>query len=132
MDMLADSHNYTFSFEPKWNWSATFASAPEICEYLAGFVDKYGLRSYIHCQHQVVGAHWDEAHAEWVVQIQTATQEIIVRRCDFLIGATGILNAWRWPAIPGLQSFQGKLVHSAHWDKDIELGGKRVGLIGNG
>ncbi|KAF3401649.1 putative sterigmatocystin biosynthesis monooxygenase stcW [Penicillium rolfsii] len=126
------AHNYTFSFEPKWNWSSTYASAAEICDYLSDFVDKYDLRSYIHCQHKVVGAHWDELQTEWVVQVQTASQSIIVRRCDFLIGATGILNAWHWPDIPGLEAFKGKLVHSARWNSDIELTGKRVGIIGNG
>jgi cation diffusion facilitator CzcD-associated flavoprotein CzcO len=104
----------------------------EICEYLSSFADKYDLRPYIHCQHQVVGAHWDDTRAEWVVQIQKSTQEVIVQRCDFLIGATGILNAWRWPDISGLHSFQGRLVHSARWDEEVELAGKRVGLIGNG
>ncbi|PGH08799.1 hypothetical protein AJ80_07756 [Polytolypa hystricis UAMH7299] len=49
-----------------------------------------------------------------------------------LINAGGILNAWRYPAIPGIESYKGSLVHSAAWPEDLDLSGKVVGLIGNG
>lgn len=52
--------------------------------------------------------------------------------CDILINAGGILNAWRWPAIPGLEKYKGKLLHTANWDRSVDLTGKHVGLIGNG
>jgi cation diffusion facilitator CzcD-associated flavoprotein CzcO len=48
------------------------------------------------------------------------------------VNASGILNNWKWPSIPGLQSFKGQLLHSAHYDESADLTGKRVGLIGNG
>lgn len=40
--------------------------------------------------------------------------------CDILIQATGALNNWKWPSIPGLHSFKGKLLHSATWDEDYD------------
>ena len=49
-----------------------------------------------------------------------------------LINAGGILNAWRYPPIPGINKFQGVLVHSAAWPETLDLKGKVVGLIGNG
>ena len=52
--------------------------------------------------------------------------------CDIFISATGILNAWQWPKIPGLSDFKGPLLHSARWDDSVDLKGKVVGLIGNG
>jgi cation diffusion facilitator CzcD-associated flavoprotein CzcO len=52
--------------------------------------------------------------------------------CDVFISATGAINAWQWPDIKGLQSFKGKLVHSANWDPTIDVTGKRVALIGGG
>lgn len=51
---------------------------------------------------------------------------------DFLISATGFLNAWKWPAIPGIENYKGKLVHSAAWDNSLDVAGNHVGLIGNG
>ncbi|KAB8224678.1 FAD/NAD(P)-binding domain-containing protein [Aspergillus novoparasiticus] len=107
------SHMYTYSFEPKLDWSASYASAPEIHGYFSGFADKRGLRDLISCNHQVVGANWDD----------------IPRRCDFIINATGYLTSWRWPSIPGLGSFNGRLLHTANWDEFLPLTGKRVGLI---
>lgn len=126
-----DSHNYTYSFEPKCDFSANYATAREILEYFTGFVDRHNLRKYIHCQHSVVGAHWDERGAEWVVQIRS-TRGTSIRRCDFLINGSGILNSPRWPDIPGLASFSGPVIHTALWDGSVEFTGKRVGLIGMG
>lgn len=62
----------------------------------------------------------------------TSTGEIFSDYCDILINAGGILNAWRWPAIPGLDKYKGTLLHTANWDPNVNLTGKHVGLIGNG
>ena len=40
--------------------------------------------------------------------------------CDVLLSATGALNEWKWPKIPGLKDFKGKLLHSANWDEDYD------------
>ncbi|GFN17165.1 hypothetical protein AtubIFM54640_005686 [Aspergillus tubingensis] len=125
------AHNYTYSFEPKPDFSATYAAAGEIQQYFKSFVDRHDLRRYIHCDHSVVGAHWDEQSAEWVVQVQY-TGGVLIRRCDFLINGSGILNSPRWPDIPGLRLFNGAVIHTALWDERVDLTGKRVGLIGMG
>lgn len=81
----------------------------------------------------MVGARWDEENSEWAVDIVQKTEgRRLQQRCDFLINASGILNKPRWPAIPGLHSFKGVLLHSAAWGDSVNLAGKRVGLIGNG
>lgn len=128
----ACSHNYVYSFEPKADWSANYATSKEIFKYFTDFADKYGLRKYIRCQHKVVGAEWQQNESEWKLSVQRADGTLFERRCDFLINAAGILNAWRWPAIPGLEQFEGKLLHSAAWDDSVDVAGKHVGLIGNG
>lgn len=51
---------------------------------------------------------------------------------DVLISATGILNAWKWPDIPGLFNFKGHIVHTANWDHSYDLKGKKIALIGGG
>ncbi|KAB8260105.1 hypothetical protein BDV32DRAFT_149836 [Aspergillus pseudonomiae] len=126
------SHMYTYSFEPKWDWSASYASAPGVHSYFSGFADKHGLRDFINCNHRVVGANWDDANSQWKVRVENANKEIFEKRCDFLINATGYLNSRRWPSTPGLGSFNGRLLHTADWDESLSLTGKRVGLIGNG
>jgi cation diffusion facilitator CzcD-associated flavoprotein CzcO len=127
------AHNYTFSWEPKLDWSAVYAGSGEIRKYFNDFADKYTLNKFIKLNHEVVGARWDNKHSRWEVQIRDAiANEVINDSCDILINASGILNAWRWPAIPGLPKYKGKLLHSANWDDSVQLEGKNVGLIGNG
>lgn len=126
------AHNYTYSFEPKHDWSANYASSSEIYQYFKDFVHKYDLRQYLHCSHKITGARWDDATKEWTVTVRNDAEVSFEKKCDFLINAAGILNAWRYPAIPGLQGYQGTLVHSANWDEKLDVTGKHVGLIGNG
>ena len=49
--------------------------------------------------------------------------------CDIFINTGGILNAWRWPEIPGLDKYKGTLLDTADWDTSVDLAGKHVGLI---
>jgi len=127
------SHCYTWSFEPKTDWSATYASSKEIHRYFNDFKTKYGLDRYIHLQHQVSAAVWNASTAEWEVEIEDLRSGKKIRdTAHVVINAGGILNAWRYPPIPGIKDYAGKLVHSAAWDPDLVLNGKVVGLIGNG
>ncbi|KAJ5653418.1 flavin-binding monooxygenase [Penicillium lividum] len=127
------SHCYTWSFEPKTDWSANYATAKEIFGYFKDFAARHALEKFIEFQHEVVGAQWDDATGEWTVQVKNnADGTIKTDSAHVLINAGGILNAWRYPTIPGIQSYKGTLVHSAAWPEDLDLSGKVVGLIGNG
>lgn len=89
------------------------------------------MNKYIQLEQQVVGANWNGE--SWDVEISNRKDgSKFYDQCDILINATGILNNWRWPDVPGLKDFKGPLLHSANWDPDIALDGKTVGLIGNG
>jgi cation diffusion facilitator CzcD-associated flavoprotein CzcO len=91
------------------------------------------LTKYCRTRHQVTKATWDESQGGYhvtVADLANGTQ--IQDFCDILINAGGILNAWRWPAIPGLDRYKGTLLHTANWDSTVNLSGKHVGLIGNG
>lgn len=127
------AHCYTWSFEPKTDWSSTYASSTEIHKYFNDFKTKYGLDRYIKLQHAVSSAVWNATTAMWEVEIKNlATGETIKDSCHVLVNAGGILNAWRYPPIPGIKDYKGELVHSAAWDPRLSLEGKHVGLIGNG
>ncbi|KAK4570504.1 hypothetical protein LTR86_002584 [Recurvomyces mirabilis] len=127
------SHNYTWSFEPKLDWSAVYASSGEIFNYFNSFAHKYKLHKYVKTSHQVVNSVWDDGDSRWHVTIKDLQSgQEVQNSCDILINASGILNNWRWPAIPGLFDYKGKLLHTANWDDSVDLSGKHVGLIGNG
>lgn len=127
------SHTYVWSFDPNPTWSSTYASSTEIFEYFKRFQFRSNLGEKTKVSHHIVGAKWDDWAGKWNVEIRDVARNVIVNdSCDVFVNAGGILNAWKWPAIPGLHDFKGKLVHSAAWEKDLDIRGKHVGLIGNG
>jgi cation diffusion facilitator CzcD-associated flavoprotein CzcO len=127
------SHNYTWSFEPKLDWSAVYAGSREIFQYFNDFARKYALHKYVKVQHQVISAYWNHQKGGYNVTIKDlqSSQEIS-DHCDVLVNASGVLNNWRWPAIPDLDKYKGTLLHTANWDDNVNLAGRHVGLIGNG
>ncbi|KAB5551062.1 hypothetical protein GE09DRAFT_1124767 [Coniochaeta sp. 2T2.1] len=127
------SHTYTFSWEPKSDWSAVYAGSKEIQGYFKGFATKHNLWQYINVNREIVGAEWNDSAGEWTVQVKdTVSGTVTDHTCDIFINGSGILNNWRWPDLPGLDHFKGKLLHSAHYEDGYDLRGKKVGLIGNG
>jgi len=127
------AHTYTYSFEPNPAWSSVYAGSREIFQYFDSFCDKYALRKHIKVKQQVSKARWDDARAKWDLEIvNLADGSTIQDSCDILVNASGVLNSWKWPKIRGLESYKGKLIHTANWDPNVDLHGKSVGLIGNG
>ncbi|MCB1746881.1 MAG: NAD(P)/FAD-dependent oxidoreductase [Gammaproteobacteria bacterium] len=121
------SHLYSFSFEIKRDWSRPFAGQAEILDYMQHVAEKYAILPYCRFNQAVSAARWDDEATEWVVE--TATGEAF--RAPFLVSAMGMFNELQWPDIPGLDDFEGKLFHSARWDHDYDLAGKRVAVIGS-
>jgi len=121
------SHLYSFSFAPNPDWTQTYSRQPEIQEYLRGCADRFGLRPQIRFGCRWIGADWDEETGRWDVETDHGRL-----RARVLVSATGPLFEPSLPDIPGLDRFQGALFHSARWDHDYDLGGKRVAAIGTG
>lgn len=127
------SHNYQFSHTPNPAWSSLFAPGVEIQNYLLDVCSKYGLKDRIRLSHRIIRAEWNEGCAEWVLSIKNEVTGVVFEdRCHFLLNSGGMFNNWKWPDIKGLHSFKGDLVHTAKWQKDIDLKDKRVAVIGNG
>lgn len=119
------SHLYSFSFAPKVDWSRAYATQPEILEYFEQFAKDFGLLPHLQLDTPVHGARWDDAHACWRVSTSRGDVE-----ANVLIGAVGMFGDLNWPDIPGLDSFEGTLFHSARWDHEHDLTGERVAVIG--
>ncbi|MGE0486510.1 MAG: flavin-containing monooxygenase [Gammaproteobacteria bacterium] len=120
------SHLYSFSFEPKLDWSRPFAGQAEILEYMNHCADKYGLRPHLRLNTPVRAARWDEDAASWKVETGDGT----LLTADVVVSALGMFNNLVWPEIPGIEDFQGTYFHSARWNHDYDLAGKRVGVVG--
>ena len=121
------SHLYSFSFAPNPRWSRSYSGQPEIRAYLEDVADRPGLRSRLHFDTPVTGAVWQEADARWLV-----TTERGQLTADVLISACGPLSEPSMPDIPGLAEFPGAVFHSARWDHETDLTGKRIAVIGTG
>jgi cation diffusion facilitator CzcD-associated flavoprotein CzcO len=121
------SHLYSFSFAPNPDWSRTYSKQAEIWDYLREVTDRYGMRPHIRFEHDVTDAAWDDDERVW--RLETSQGELT---CEILIAGSGALVEPQIPDIPGLDSFEGAVFHSARWDHDYDLEGKRVASIGTG
>ncbi|OQV04641.1 hypothetical protein CLAIMM_09494 [Cladophialophora immunda] len=125
------AHLYAFPFDPNTEWSKFYASGEEIFEYITRTVKKWNLDRDVQLNTKVVGAYWLDDSGKWKLLVE---HNGIQREefADILVSGQGFLNLWKWPEIEGLQSFKGKLVHSADWDHDYDYSNKRIAVIGNG
>jgi len=121
------SHLYSFSFEPNPRWSRTFSPQPEIWDYLRHCSTKYGIDPHVRFNHTVTEAAWDEDEQVW--QIETDHGSL---SADFFVSGVGALSDPKLPDIRGIETFEGRMFHSAQWDHDYDLTGKRVAVIGTG
>lgn len=121
------SHLYSFSFAPNPRWPRNFSGQPHIRAYLEHVADTFGLRPHLRLNCEVRGLRWDADRLLW--EIDTATGP---RTADVVVSACGPLSDPSVPDVPGLDSFPGKVFHSARWDHSYDLRGKRLAVVGTG
>ena len=122
------SHLYSFSFEPNPDWSRRYSPQPEILDYLEKCVEKYGLRSSLRFGTEISRAEFDDGSEKW--RIETTGGETV--EADVLVSACGQLSRPALTRIEGAERFKGPIFHTARWDHDAEIEGKRVAVIGTG
>ncbi|KAJ5463430.1 hypothetical protein N7475_008374 [Penicillium sp. IBT 31633x] len=127
------AHSYSYPWVSNPNWSQVYAGAEEIWRFYRDRAQEYRVYENAKFDHQVIGAEWSDDTGKWTVKVKSLkTGEFITDSAEVLINCGGALNNWKWPEIPGLHSFEGNLVHTARWPQDLDLTGKRVGVIGAG
>ena len=129
----SESHSYCYSFSEElireWEWSERYPGPPEILRYLNHVAARFDLKRDIRFNTRVSTAHYDEKANLW--RVTTEAGEDFT--AQFLITAVGCLSAANVPKIPGLETFQGRWVHTGEWPHEgVDFSGKRVGLIGTG
>jgi len=122
------SYLYSFSFEQNPRWSRMFAPQEEIWDYLRHCVDKYGLADRIRYRSEWTGARFDESTGTWEVEVNGAE----TLTCRAVVTGVGALHMPKTPDLPGMETFTGTTFHSAQWDHDHDLTGRRVAVIGTG
>lgn len=122
------SHVYSLSFEPNPSWSHRFSPAGEIQQYLLGLVDKWRLRDHLRLGTEIVAARFDEERGTWA--LTTGDDETVTARV--VVSGVGGLVDPADPDIKGVQTFAGEIFHTARWNHDFDMTGKRVAVIGTG
>ncbi|OAP57927.1 hypothetical protein AYL99_08665 [Fonsecaea erecta] len=130
------SVGYTFPWKANPYWTSFYSTSQEIWKYMKDIVDEEGMMKYITLNTRIDAARWDEQRSLWVVKLSQSQDgqesKEWEEECDLLLNGAGFLNAWKWPDIPGLKTFQGDLFHTAHYKEGYDLKGKRVAVIGSG
>ena len=119
---------YSFSFAQNPDWSRAYSPAGEICSHIEDLVDDFDLRRRIQFGVEVDGLEFDEAEGTWTVKT-TGRKRYTART---VVLASGPLPDHKLPDIRGVDSYEGKVIHSARWDHDYDFTGKRVAVIGTG
>ncbi|WP_051170823.1 flavin-containing monooxygenase [Spongiibacter marinus] len=122
------SHLYSFSFEPNPQWGRLFSPQQEIYRYLRHCADKYQLRPKIRFSTRVTAADYCESTAQW--RLELAEGHPVFARA--VVVAIGALNIPQYPNIQGIERFKGVVMHTAQWQRDANLRGKRVAVVGTG
>ncbi len=131
---LSDSESfvYQYSFDrelyEQTPWTTKYVRQPQILDYLNGVVERYALRPHIELETTMTAARFDEVDGTWTVE----TDRGVTFRARFLVNGLGLLSATNVPEFPGLDTFAGRVVHTGAWPDDLDITGKRVGVIGNG
>lgn len=118
---------YSYSYEPHV-WPRRYSGGGEIHDYIRKTASKYGITPLIRFNTEVTEAEFDAGLGKWLVH--TSAGDLI--ESDILISAVGVLSRPAFPDIPGIETFTGRSFHSAEWDHDYNLRGKRVAVIGTG
>ena len=121
------SQLYSFSFAPNPEWSRSFSPQPEIQDYLRRVAAESGVLDRFRFNTTVEDAAWDDDAKLWQVRTSAGTLT-----ADLLVSAAGALSEPKMPDIDGIETFQGRVFHSAKWNHDYDLTGKRVAVVGTG
>lgn len=126
------NHLYSFSFEPNHAWPQHYSTQQVLFDYFRRCADEYGVREHIRFDTSVEELAWDDAAGTWTVHVRHRDGTRDRLEANAVISAVGQLNRPRFPDIPGIDAFEGVSFHSAEWDHDCDLRGKRVAVIGTG
>jgi cation diffusion facilitator CzcD-associated flavoprotein CzcO len=122
------STTYCYWFEPNPYWSRLYAPGAELKRYANHVADKYNVRRHMRFNTTVEGARWDDEAQVWRIEVSGGE----TLSAQFLIAATGFLCQPRTPDIAGIDTFNGRIIHTAKWDETYSFNGKRVAVIGTG
>lgn len=126
------NHLYSYSFAPAHHWTEYFSQQPELQAYFEECIDKFKVRENFRFSTEVIGSSWDESRHCWHTRVRNPDGSEETITANAVISAVGQLNRPHIPPVKGLENFTGPSFHSAQWDPDMQVKGKRIAVIGTG
>jgi 4-hydroxyacetophenone monooxygenase len=123
-------YSYTFDQDP--GWPEHFSRQPELLNYVKRVAASSNIGDRLRCNTEVETMTWDDERSRWRLDLRHGDGSTSTITADAVVAALGILRVAKYPDIPGRDQFAGPAMHSAHWNHDADLTGKRVGVIGTG
>lgn len=118
---------YSFSFEHNDKWEFKWSGQQQILKYQNDTASKYDIDKHICFNTELTDAVYDQQSGGW--NIQSDGHEPCW--AQHIITGVGQLHYPFTPEYKDQSSFKGKVFHSAKWNHDCDLTGKRVAVIGN-
>ena len=128
----SDMHTLGFRFKP-WIHKKSIADGPSILKYLNETVDDYNLRDKITYNQKVIASNWVSDTSTWELTVDDNGQEISMS-CNFLFLCGGYYSYDKpfMPDFPGMNEFNGRVIHPQFWDESLDYSNKKVVVIGSG
>ncbi|MDC1415454.1 NAD(P)/FAD-dependent oxidoreductase [Gammaproteobacteria bacterium] len=128
----SDMHTLGFRFKP-WINKKAIADGPSILKYLNETVDDYNLREKITYNQKVIASNWVSDSSIWELTVDDNGQEISMS-CNFLFLCGGYYSYDKpyMPDFPGMDEFNGRVIHPQFWDESLDYSNKKVVVIGSG
>lgn len=131
----SDSDLFTFGYQFKPWRGPSIATAEEILAYLDEVITENDLGPAIRYGHRVTAASWSSTSRRWTVDV---TRVDTGERLHFVTGFLWMCQGYYrhdegyTPAWPGMDRFEGAIVHPQNWPADLDHAGKRIVVIGSG
>ncbi len=126
------NHFYSFSFAPNSHWRHFFSPRDELQAYVEDCATRFGIRERTTFDTTVTAAHWDQSARRWNVTMRGADGAERTESASIVVSATGHFNQPTPVRFTGEETFEGEIFHTARWPRDVDLHGKRVGIVGTG
>ena len=128
----SDMHTLGFRFKP-WIHKKSIADGPSILKYLNETVDDYHLRDKITYNQKVIASNWVSDTSTWELTVDDNGQELSMS-CNFLFLCGGYYSYDKpfMPDFPGMDEFNGRVIHPQFWDESLDYSNKKVVVIGSG
>jgi len=128
----SDLHTFGFPFNP-WTEEKAIADGGSIKAYMKETAAKYDIDRHIQYHTKVVSANWSTDQQRWFLELDNQGTKKFYNS-QFVVWCTGYYDYnHALPAkIPGIDNFQGQVIHPQHWPEDLDYKDKNVVIIGSG